>query len=162
MNDKLLVQGIESQRAVTVAEQVYNYLYQKILTLELPPGSKLSEVDISSKMGVSRQPVREAFFRLSHLGFLLVRPQRATVVRPISKTQVNQSMVVRKALETETVRLATATELTPATLQLLNQLLEQQQAAIDVEDYMLFHALDDKFHQVICEAANASFIWEQI
>ena len=59
----------------SVSDQVFNALQQRILTLELPPQTKISEADVSKKMGVSRQPVREAFKRLAKLGFLIIRPQ---------------------------------------------------------------------------------------
>ena len=54
-------------------------------TLDLPPGARLSEAEVARQMGVSRQPVRDAFCRLSQLGFLTIRPQRATTVSPISE-----------------------------------------------------------------------------
>ena len=45
-------------------------LYRQVLTLELPPDAVLSEAEVARRMGVSRQPVRDAFWRLSQLGFL--------------------------------------------------------------------------------------------
>jgi DNA-binding GntR family transcriptional regulator len=81
-------------------------LHSQILLLELPPGTKMSEVEVAKALGVSRQPVRDAFYRLSKLGFLSIRPQRATLVSQISSTAVLQARFVRNALEAETVRTA--------------------------------------------------------
>jgi len=153
---------VNSLRPASVADQVFEYLYQQILSVKLPPGSKLSEVEVSKQMGVSRQPVREAFFRLSQMGFVLVRPQRATIVMPISEKKVSQSMVIRKALETEAVHCATAVQLKASALALLDDLLVQQQRAIDADNYPLFFQLDDQFHQSLCEAANVNYIWTLI
>ena len=57
-------------------------------------------------MGVSRQPVRDAFYRLSRLGFLTIWPQRATIVAPISERAVLQARFIRTAIELETVQAA--------------------------------------------------------
>ena len=65
---------------LSVADSVFDELHRQILTLELQPGSKISEADVAKALGVSRQPVRDAFYRLSKLGFLSMRPQVATTV----------------------------------------------------------------------------------
>ncbi|MBL1435711.1 MAG: GntR family transcriptional regulator [Rhodobacteraceae bacterium] len=155
------LESINTQRGPTVAEQVFDYLYERVLTLELPPGAKLSEVEVSRQMNVSRQPVREAFFRLSQLGFLLIRPQRATVVRPISEREVLQAMYIRSALEFEVVHNAT-TQATPEQHATLRNLIAKQNAAVETGDKILFHTLDDLFHKSICEVANAGYVWTYI
>lgn len=161
MMANIQLKSISTQRVPTVSEQVFNYLHERILTLELPPGTKMSEIEVSKQMDISRQPVREAFFRLSQLGFLLIRPQRATVVQTISETEVLQAMYIRAALEIEVVR--NATELITADqLKTLSDLLDQQQQAISDADKILFHTLDDRFHKNICIAADAEFVWTLI
>ena len=98
--------SLETVRAPSAADQIFAALYRQVVTLELPPGSRLSEAEVARRMGVSRQPVRDAFWRLSQLGFLTIRPQRATTVSPISERSVEQARFIRTALEVETVRLA--------------------------------------------------------
>ena len=65
----------------TNADDVFDQLHSQIVSLEMLPGTRISEVEIASQFKVSRQPVREAFIRLANLDLLLVRPQRATEVR---------------------------------------------------------------------------------
>ena len=65
-------------RPRTVTDQIFELLYERVVNLSLPPGAKLSEAEVAAQMGVSRQPVRDAFYRLSQLGFIQIRPQRAT------------------------------------------------------------------------------------
>ncbi|WP_429940999.1 GntR family transcriptional regulator [Agrobacterium vitis] len=106
MIDTVNVRMLDVQRQPSVTEQVFELLYRQVVELELPPGAKLSEVDVAKQMGVSRQPVRDAFYRLSQQGFLMIRPQRATVVTHISERGVLQARFIRTALEMETVRAA--------------------------------------------------------
>ena len=108
MPDSLHLQALEPVGRPLVADAVFEQLHRQILSLELPPGAKISEIDVARAMGVSRQPVRDAFYRLSKLGFLHIRPQRATSVSVISERAVFQAQFIRTAIEAETVRVACA------------------------------------------------------
>lgn len=161
MAEEIQIQSIAPPRATSVAEQVFDALHEQILTFALPPGTKISEVEVSKQMGISRQPVREAFFRLSQLGFLLIRPQRATIVRQISSAEVLQAMYIRAALETEVVREA-AKSMGTDDLEHLSFLLDKQEIASKAVDKIQFHLLDDAFHKMICDATGAGFVWTLI
>jgi len=145
----------------TVADQIYAELYRQVLSLELKPGAKISEIEVAKAMGVSRQPVRDAFYRLSKLGFLLIRPQRATTVTLISAAAVMRARFIRTALEVETIRTA-APRLTDTDLDDLQRILDAQDRAIEADDRPGFHRLDDSFHYEICARANVAFAWELI
>lgn len=145
----------------SVADQVFDELQRQVLSLELAPGSKISEVEVANAMGVSRQPVRDAFYRLSKLGFLLIRPQRATTISLISPDAVMQARFIRTALEAETVA-AAATRLTDDDLDALAEILDRQREAVEALDRPAFHQLDDLFHYEICTRAGLGFAWELI
>jgi DNA-binding GntR family transcriptional regulator len=142
----------------SVTDQIFDMLYERVVNLTLPPGAKLSEAEIAAQMGASRQPVRDAFYRLSQMGFIQIRPQRATTISPISIQAVLQAYFIRSALEEQTMRVA-ATVLTTQDTASLDLLIDQQEAAIAVGDYGRFHALDDRFHRDICVAAGLEFVW---
>ena len=108
---------------------------------------------MARRLGVSRQPVRDAFYRLSRLGFLTIWPQRATIVAPISESAVLQARFIRTAIELETVQ-AAARILDAHQIQRLQALVQRQEAAMEAGEKMLFHTLDDEFHRLICEFAG--------
>ncbi|GGB46573.1 GntR family transcriptional regulator [Roseibium aquae] len=145
----------------TIADTVFEELHQQILSLELPPGTKVSEIEVAKALGVSRQPVRDAFFRLSQLGFLLIRPQRATVITKISEKAVLQAKFVRIALETACWSAAMEV-ITGSQLEELEALLDEQKAAALASDQKLFHALDDDLHRQICCIAGHEYVWNLI
>jgi DNA-binding GntR family transcriptional regulator len=161
MPDAALLKALEPIARPSVTDAVFEELYRQILSLELPPGTRMSETDVAQIMGVSRQPVRDAFYRLSVLGFLTIRPQRATVVSAIQESAVMQARFIRSAIEAETVRVACAV-LTDADLLALDHLLEDQHAAVESRDAARFHALDDQFHREICERSGHGYAWEII
>ena len=155
------LRSIDAIRPTSVTEAVFDELYDRVVTLDLPPGSRLSEAEVARQMGVSRQPVRDAFYRLSQLGFLQIRPQRPTTVTRISEEAVHQARFIRTALEVETT--AGAVErLAPANLAELDSMIDVQRRAVDADDKLQFHALDDEFHRTICRLSGHEYAWALI
>lgn len=146
---------------ISITDQAFNQLYSGALSLELPPNTKLSEVDVARQLGVSRQVVRDAFFRLSILGFLTIRPQKVTIVSRISIQDVLKARYIRMALEMENVRHA-CVAFAPSSFDRLEQLIEAQRAAIDKSHGETFHRLDNDFHKEICTGAGLEFTWATI
>ncbi|AKH99248.1 transcriptional regulator, GntR family [Hoeflea sp. IMCC20628] len=155
------LRALEPLNRPSVADTVFDELHSQILLLELPPGTKMSEAEVAKALGVSRQPVRDAFYRLSKLGFLSIRPQRSTMVSQISSIGVLQARFVRNALEAETVRIACRV-LTEDDHAALDVILEKQRQAVEDKDPVSFHGFDDQFHKEICERAGLSFAWDII
>ena len=90
----------------TLASRVFEQLYEDIDSLKLLPGTKLSEVEVARKFGVSPQPVRDAFHRLSSMDLLLVQPQRASKVRGFSLSRIEDARFIRLSIELEVCRRA--------------------------------------------------------
>ena len=161
MSDLLQLPEIDAAPRPSVTDQVYETLLAEIVDLKLPPGAKISEVEVAGQMGVSRQPVRDAFFRLSKQGFLTIRPQRATTISLIDPAAVMRARFIRAAIEAETVRIA-CDRLTEADMRALEDLLEEQRAAVEAGDRARFHLLDDAFHRGICERIGHGYVWTTI
>jgi DNA-binding GntR family transcriptional regulator len=161
MTETARLSGFDVVRAPTAAERVFDVLYEQVVTLALPPGSRLSEAEVAKAAGVSRQPVRDAFWRLSQLGFLTIRPQRSTEVSAISEGSVMQARFVRTALEVETVRIATES-FGAREYAVLDQVIAAQAEAVAAENREEFHALDDEFHRLVCALSGHEFAWTLI
>lgn len=147
------LQSIGKAKRHTTAEEIFLQLKADIVSLNLAPGAKLSEVEVAKTCGVSRQPVREAFMRLGELNLLQIQPQRATRVRKISLQELQNTRFIRAAVEVEVVREACAI-VTEENLALIKENLEKQKVAVSAADPVLLHDLDFQFHQLICVAAN--------
>ena len=145
----------------TSSDVVFDELFGQITRLELLPGTKISEADVAKSFGFSRQPVREAFTRLANLNLLLVRPQRATVVRPFSRQLIANARFVRSAVELEVIR-AAASDRDKSVDAALKANLREQATAISSEDVSLFHDLDYQFHKLLCASAKQAFAFEII
>ena len=149
-----------SQRR-TIAGDVYETLKDEIIRLAIKPGDTLSEAEVARRFDVSRQPVREAFIQLSEDGFLLIRPQRPTIVKPISETAVRNARFIRDAIEVAVVAEA-AGRWTAAAAAELDACIEDQRRAASADDRQAFHEADERFHQVIAKHAGYPFAWEAV
>jgi DNA-binding GntR family transcriptional regulator len=145
----------------TTTDVVFDYLHEAIVSLELPPGSKLSEAVIAKQFGVSRQPVRDAFNKLETQGLLLIRPQKATTVRGFSMAEITHARFIRLAVELEVIRNACLLW-KPAYSDRLRANLEQQKIAVDHNQKIEFRRLDYDFHSLICDFAETPLAFETI
>lgn len=131
----------------TVAQQVYSVIRKKIITLEIEPGTAMSEKEIADILEVSRTPVREAFIRLNREGLVNVYPQKGTLVSQISISRAREERFLREALEKPVLELF-INHHSPEALQKLSELLEKQRQMIEQGDYKSFMQYDDMFHAV--------------
>ena len=156
-----MAQDLTSLERRTTADDVFDYLHAQISALKLLPGTRISEVEIARQFDVSRQPVREAFIRLANCELLLIRPQKATIVRRFSHKKIQRARFVRFAVEAEALRRACAKPLGRSQAR-LERNLESQEKMVADGDVERFHTLDYDFHRTLCNAAGSDFVFETI
>ena len=89
----------------TMPEGIAEVIRRAILTGELTPGEPLRETQLSTELGVSRAPLREAFRLLEEEGLVDRRAFKGTAVAVVSAQDVNQIAVVRQRVEPLAVQL---------------------------------------------------------
>ncbi|XWN30522.1 MAG: GntR family transcriptional regulator [Devosia sp.] len=156
-----MLHAVEVPDRRTTTDAVFESLHEDIVSLNLLPGAKLSEAEVARQFGVSRQPVRDAFNRLAHLDLVLVRPQRATVVRGFSEEGIASARFIRLAVELEAIHRACAVW-DDRCAAILERNLDRQRKAIETSRYEAFHKLDAEFHKLICELGGCSIATETI
>ena len=83
----------------SLAEQAYDVLEEKLVTLLLPPGTRVSEGYLIEMTGFGRTPVREAIQRLAQQELFLVLPRKGLVVTPVDRVSMAHILEVRKPVE---------------------------------------------------------------
>jgi DNA-binding GntR family transcriptional regulator len=158
------MQNVKALRTVSIGEtvgpQVYRILREQIIQAELLPGERLSESDVAKTLSVSRQPVREAFIKLSEEGLVQVLPQRGTFVTRISVASVMDVRFVREAIEADIVRLVAGEHDVGTIDALRGQIVEQKKVPHD--DRAAFLRLDERFHNTLATAAGKAYAWSVI
>jgi DNA-binding GntR family transcriptional regulator len=145
----------------TNVDTVFDYLYAEIVSMRLLPGTKISEAEIAGIFDISRQPVRDAFSRLENLDLLLIRPQKATVVKRFSATAITTARFVRAAVEAKVIREA-ARHCGPDDANLLKARIEDQRIAVADNNYERFRSLDYEFHKTLCTVGDVDFAFDVI
>lgn len=143
-----------------ITPQLYRILKERIIKNDLSPGATLSEPELAAFYGTSRQPVREAFIKLSDDGLVNVRPQRRTLVTRIDFNAVLQSRFVREAVEADIVSLLAASRDQGLVSELRRQLENQARVARDTP--LDFINEDQKFHRTLATAAGKDVAWKFI
>ncbi len=87
-----------------LVEQVADYLTQAIIQQHFLPGERLSEVQLSRDLGVSRAPVREAARLLESRGLLVSKPRRGFFVRALNAVELEDVFDLRLCLERHAIQ----------------------------------------------------------
>ena len=91
--------GMATATRRTNRRVVYDMLRRKVLTLELPPGTALSENELAAALGVSRTPVRESLILLADEGLVQVFPQVGHLRLPGRPGPRADAQFLREAVE---------------------------------------------------------------
>jgi DNA-binding GntR family transcriptional regulator len=83
----------------SMAEQVKQDLLRKIMHGELPPGTRLVELQIARDLNTSQGPVREALRELEAMDLVTSEPYKGSHVREVTATDIREAYMVRAALE---------------------------------------------------------------
>ncbi|NRG17432.1 GntR family transcriptional regulator [Rhizobiales bacterium] len=81
------------------AEEAYRKLEERIVTLDLKPGTSITESRLADALDMGRTPVREAVQRLALEGLLVIRPRLGIVVSDINPADFARLLDARHALE---------------------------------------------------------------
>src|SRR5687767_7049582 len=85
--------------AETLTDRAYTEIEELIVTLQLEPGSAVSEQMLSERLGIGRTPIREALQRLARERLVTILPRRGVVVSAIDVAAQLRLLEVRRELE---------------------------------------------------------------
>jgi DNA-binding GntR family transcriptional regulator len=147
------------ERSRPLRERVYEALLELLGSGSLRPGQRLVESELAGRLGVSRQPVREALQRLNAEGWVDLRPDQGAFVHEPSGEETDQLFGVRAVLETEAARLA-ATGFPGGGLGRLDELCAQGEAAVAADDVDAVVLANVTFHACVRELAGNAVLAE--
>ncbi|MEE8367192.1 MAG: GntR family transcriptional regulator [Thermoanaerobaculia bacterium] len=105
-------------------------------------GERINEVDLASRLDVSRTPVREALSRLASEGFVTIQPRRGFFVQDLRPEQVEHLYMIRATLDPAALELAGI----PSNSQLVRLASINKQLSTSGGDPSLTIDLDDRWH----------------
>lgn len=140
-------------------DRAYLALKQAIVSGGLAPDTLIDKNQWGARFEVSRLSITNAVNRLAFEGLVVIEPQRGSYVARMHLADVEQWMLMRRALEMEVVASCAAT-LSPEGLGKLGQNLAYQRAALSSGDLQGFHDLDTRFHRLMVEGLSLTRISE--
>lgn len=152
------INASELDQTSAIAPQIYSLLRSAIIRNKFSPGDRISESEIARLCEVSRQPVREAFIKLSGDGLLAILPQRGTVVTKIGYLAVLDARFLREAIEADVVTILSSAP-SPAVIRSLRDQLKLQREIAET-DPKAFIELDERFHRTIADAVGKRGAWK--
>ena len=84
---------------MSLTEQAYSQIEEAIVTLQIPPGSTISELALSEMTGIGRTPVREAIQWLAREHLIVILPQRGLLVPEIDVKKQLELLRTRREVE---------------------------------------------------------------
>jgi DNA-binding GntR family transcriptional regulator len=135
------------------SERVYRRMKEMIISGELPPHTRLVELQFAAEFGVSRTPVREALKRLMTDKLVHADPVRGLVVHEPEPHEIQDVYLVREVLEGLATRLA-AQRIAPEELQRLRAILDSMHSGLKAGQTEIVVAANMAFHDVIYRAAG--------
>ena len=129
---------------------IYSDILDRIISLKLSPGRKISENKICEDYNVSRSVIRHIFARLAQINFLTVYPQRGTYVNYIDLEYIKNALLIRLSIEKEILYRFMQKEDKSDTITKMKENMRQQEKFYHENEYLMeFKELDEEFHNYI-------------
>lgn len=147
-----------SMRPPSVVDRVYESIYERLMSLAIPPGARMPIDVIARELNVSQTPVREALSRLEREG-LVVKAHLIgySAASQLGRKEFEDLFDFRLLVEPEGARLA-AMNMTPEALVHLEEIaadMAHGEPPVDrTSRYSRFARIDAHFHDEILRIAG--------
>ena len=142
-------------------------LREWILAGDLPVGTRIAELALVERLGMSRTPIRAALMRLEQEGLLASLPGGGYAVRTFSERDVADAIELRGTLEGLAARLAAERGVRPAVLKQATDCLDEidqllRQGALDDDGFSVYVGLNGQFHKLLSVMADSAVLEREI
>ena len=137
--------------------EVFEKLYNAIITGYFKPGERLIERDLSQILGVSRTPIREVLRELERLNLVKSEPYKGVFVNTVTIKEANDIFVVRKNIEALAVKLCVE-NISEEQLSKMEINLNTYEEALGSGNLQKLLELDDQFHSIIYNATDNNIL----
>ncbi len=150
------------QRSQGFAEEVVNIIRSDIMSLRIPPDTRISIDHLARELGVSQTPIREALSMLEAMGLVTKQHYIGYCSAPqLNRKQLDELYEVRALLEPYAAR-RTAQRMTDDLAQKLRRLSGAMGPRNQVESYDQFAQLDSELHDAIAAGSGNGIIQESL
>lgn len=150
---------IEKLPVETVREYAFRAITENIISLDLAPGTAISENEIAGFLGISRTPVRESIQELHKAAIIEIYPQRGSYVSLIDNQYVEEAVFLRTVLDKAVIEEA-CDMATPEDIAAMEENIALQEFYLSNNATEKIYELDNAFHKMIYTCAKKEIIHE--
>lgn len=132
----------------SLKENAYRLIKDKLLNLEIVPGSRIREDFIAEEISMSRTPVREAISQLVSEGLIKLIPRKGLFFIDLSPEEINELIDVRGALEALAVKICIE-RIDEDIEKRLEEIIKSAEEGLKTADYETCNRMDSLFHKEI-------------
>ena len=151
--------GAKPRGSAPAEAEVYERIYDAVLSHRLVPGTKLKEVALAEAFGVNRNVIRKVLTRLSYDKLILLRPNRGAMVASPSIEESRDLFSARRAVEGAIVDRVSRT-ITAADVKRLRAIAAEENDAYRRGDMRKGLRLSLQFHRVLAGVAGNGVLSE--
>ena len=142
-------------------------LREMILAGELPSGSRIAELTLVDKLGVSRTPIRTALMKLEQEGLLESLTNGGYAVRTFTERDVSDAIELRGTLEGLAARFAAERGCSPGVLAQAKICLDQidqflSNGTLNDEAFSAYVAHNQRFHALLAEMTGSAVLQREL
>lgn len=142
----------------TLRDRAVQQIKDAILSGKLKSGNRLIEQELSSEMGMSRFPVREAIASLECEGLVTIEPYKGAFISMPSKTEIAETYDIRELLELHALKLLMQRDRSEA-LGRLNAIVASMGDADGKRSNEDFLRNDFEFHETLCKMSGNAVLY---
>jgi DNA-binding GntR family transcriptional regulator len=145
-------------RVKSIVDHTAKALEDMIIKGKLKPGQKIKEQEISTRLGISRPPLREAFKILEAEGLIRREPRRGVFVSELKDEDIWEIYTLKLALYTLGVGLA-VDKITNGEVEKLEKVVAQMEKSVrraSGSDVIKYEELNNLFHDMTANIAGHS------
>ena len=142
-------------------------LREMILAGELPSGSRIAELTLVDKLGVSRTPIRTALMKLEQEGLLEALNNGGYAVRTFTERDVSDAIELRGTLEGLAARFAAERGCASVLLAQAKACLDQidqflSNDTLNDEAFSAYVAHNERFHALLSEMTGSAVLQREL
>lgn len=156
-----------SDRSASQTVKALLNLRDLILSGELPPGQRISELAVVDRFGISRTPIRAALVRLEEEGLLEAIPSGGYSVRAFTERDIGDAIEIRGTFEGLAARFAAERGVTRSALAEIKDCVARLDDVVAGREFMPEHfddyvRLNERFHSLLYGLADSAVLAHQL
>ena len=146
-------ENVDLRKPIHLNEWAYNAIKTRIIEHQVKPGCQLKIDELSSELGISRTPIREALLRLKQDGLVLASSRVGFFVRGITKEDFKDIFELRRIIEAYAAE-KIADYISDEEIRVLDDIHEHCKAMVEQGDNKAFNQYEVKLHNTILDRLN--------